>query len=546
MLRSWAWADQALAAVIRADTSRVPGLADVYASLCDRVRTSRARLDEDFARRLAAWTEASSSTDNLLLVENVLDRVARPLAARRPPVIVVLDGMTAAIGAQLAGDLADGGGWLEAGRHPDGREPALATVPSVTSVSRTSLLTGTLQVGGQAEERTGFAAFWGKQPAALFHKADLVPSPGRALADRVRDAILDTGTVVGVVLNTIDDTLDKGKPGPARWTPRDVTYLQEILDEARRAGRPVILTADHGHVLSRDQRAPAGQRADPGGGPQATEPRPDSARYRTGTPGPGEITVRGPRVIMPGAAASPGPSAGGTVVAAVSESIHYTPRKAGYHGGAAPAEVVVPVITLLPLASLVPVGWYAYDPIGHAPAWWDAPSAALPSAPPQADPSAAGKPAAARHRRQAAAVPDDPGALFGVSEVAGGPAEPDRTAGTGTAVPAPGGTRPPVTGNSLGTRVIASRRMASQREFVRRGPDNASVAALIDALAQAGGRLTIAEAARAVGESPVRMSRYLTQVARLLNVDGYAVLRVTDEGRTVEQNTRLLTEQFAV
>ncbi|HEY0938100.1 MAG TPA: hypothetical protein VGD91_30695, partial [Trebonia sp.] len=109
-----------------------------------------------------------------------------------------------------------------------------------------------------------------------------------------------------------------------------------------------------------------------------------------------------------------------------------------------------------------------------------------------------------------------------------------------------GGPGARASGASLGARVVASPRMSGQRAFVRRGPDDASVAALIDALARAGGRLTITEAARAVGEPPVRMSRYLTQVARLLNVDGYAVLRVTDEGRTVEQNTRLLTEQFAV
>lgn len=542
MLRSWAWADQAAAAITRTDTGRVPGLGDAYASLCHQVRARRARLDESFAHLLAAWTETSSSTGDLLLVENLLDRVARPLAGKRPPVIVVLDGMTAGIGAQLAGDLVGSGSWVEAGRRPDGREPALATVPSVTSVARTSLLTGSLQSGSQAEERTGFAAFWGRQPTALFHKADLIPGAGRALADRVRDAILDTATVVGVVLNTIDDTLDRGKPGPARWSPGDVTYLQEILDEARRAGRPVILTADHGHVLSREQPS-----ADRSGGPgehanvaagtaQTGQPRPDSARYRAGTPGLGEIAVRGPRVLVPGTGRAA--AAGAAVVAAVSESIHYTPRKAGYHGGAAAAEVVVPAITLLPSETLLPAGWYAYDPIGHAPDWWDAssPEVTQPAAP------AAGQPAWGRpvpKRRRPAAAPDDGDALFGVSEVSDGAVTRD-----GQAASAARSGRP--LAGTLGARVAASPRMASQRGFVRRAPDDASVAALIDALDRAGNRLTIAEAARAVGEPPVRMSRYLTQIARLLNVDGYAVLRVTDEGRAVEQNTVLLKEQFGL
>ena len=65
--------------------------------------------------------------------------------------------------------------------------------------------------------------------------------------------------------------------------------------------------------------------------------------------------IRGPRVL--GTDGQPG----GSVVAAVDEAIHYTPRKAGYHGGASLAEVVIPVITLLPSPSLLPDGWYAYD-----------------------------------------------------------------------------------------------------------------------------------------------------------------------------------------
>jgi len=149
------------------------------------------------------------------------------------------------------------------------------------------------------------------------------------MAARVRDAIAATDTVVAVVLNTIDDALDKGKQGPAHWTMDDVTYLRPVLDETRRAGRPVILTADHGHVLSWHS-------LDKGDNPPPVTA--GSARYRTGTPGAGEITVRGPRVLLPGQETG----GGGEVVAAVDEKIHYTPRRAGYHGGASLAEVVIP------------------------------------------------------------------------------------------------------------------------------------------------------------------------------------------------------------
>ena len=103
--------------------------------------------------------------------------------------------------------------------------------------------------------------------------------------------------MVGVVLNTIDDALDKGKPGPAHWTVDEVTYLRHVLDEARRAGRPVILTADHGHVLDRGQ----GPNGGPGQPHPANAAQSDAARYRFGGRRTGEIVVRGPRSSSPAA-----------------------------------------------------------------------------------------------------------------------------------------------------------------------------------------------------------------------------------------------------
>jgi hypothetical protein len=539
MLRSWGWADSALAVIARADTSRVPRLSGVYARLWDAARARRAGLDEAFARKLATWTEGSGTTTDLLLVENIMERVARPVAARRAPqpLLLVLDGMSVAVGCELAAELTVGGRWVEVGRLDDGREPALATVPSVTSISRTSLLTGTLRSGGQPEEKAGFATFWRPRKARLFHKGDLRGEPGQLLSPEVRDALLDPDTVVGVVLNTIDDTLDRGKQGNApHWEMDDITNLRPVLDEARRAGRPVILTADHGHVL--DQGLPPRPA-------QADQARADSARYRTGTPEAGEITVRGPRVL----------AAGSEVVAAWDENIHYTPRKAGYHGGAAPAEVVVPVIALFPAASPVPVGWHTYDASGHAPSWWNPPSPGAATG--DAASTVEDRPAwhlAQQPRRKSAsraAESDDASALFGIREVM-----PEAQAGPSAASPSRPGSQAKGAAResrdqgsasaaaSLGARIIASARLAGQRQFARRAPDDDRVAILIDGLARAGGKVTVTEAARIADEPAVRMSGYLAQVARLLNVDGYRVIGVTDEGRTVELNIGLLRQQF--
>ena len=503
MLRSWGWADRTLTIIARADTSRVPRLGDVYGKLWKTATARRSQLDEDFARKLVAWTEASGTTTDLILAENLMERIARPVAKVRSPLVLVLDGMSVAAGCDLAAELTRGGLWLEAGRRDDGREPALATVPSVTSISRASLLTGILRSGGQPEEKAGFAAFWGNQQARLFHKGDLAADPGRALHPQVRDALLDPDTIVGVVLNTIDDMLTPGRQGnEAHWEIGQVAYLKPVLDEARRAGRPVILTADHGHVLDRGRPIHPAESA--------------AARYRTGAPGEGEITVRGPRVLVPG----------GEVVAAVDESIHYLPKKAGYHGGAAPAEVVVPVIVLLPSASLVPDGWHPYEANGHAPVWWD---------PPQATPvSPAPHPVKPARRWPQARAKEPDGALFGVQDVMPS-ADPGQPASPGKTAASP---------DSLGAQVVASGRLASQRQFARRAPDDDRIARLIDGLDKAGGRATIGEAARIAGEPAVRMSGYLAQVARLLNVDGYPVIRTIDDGRTVALNSELLRQQF--
>ncbi|MBV9384422.1 MAG: BREX-2 system phosphatase PglZ [Streptosporangiaceae bacterium] len=483
MLRDWAWADRALAVVAGGGHGRVPKLAAAYAKLCETVVKRRAGLDRRFARKLAAWTETSSSTDELLLVENVLDRVARPVAERRLPLIVVLDGMSTAVGSQIAEDIIAQRRWVEVGRREDGRESALATVPSITSISRTSLLCGKLRTGGQAEENAGFAAFWRPRATRLFHKGDLPGVQGTGLNRAVRDAIHDPAAVVGVVLNTVDDSLDRGREGDApQWRLTGIRYLGDLLDEAARAGRPVILTSDHGHLPDR--------------GAPVHEERSAAARYRTGTPGPGELTVRGLRVL----------AADGEVVAAWDEQIRYTPRKAGYHGGAAPSEVVVPVLVFIPSESPVPRGWHVLDPVWHPPTWW---SSALPDS----------------ITAEAAEPADD--ALFGVGEML-----PGRPAVSVPSAPA------------LGSQVTGSALFAAQRKLARRPPEAGQVASLIDRLAEAGGKIPVTVAAEATGEPPFRMSGYLAQVARLLNADGYAVIGVTDQGRTVELNIELLRQQF--
>jgi hypothetical protein len=56
--------------------------------------------------------------------------------------------------------------------------------------------------------------------------------------------------------------------------------------------------------------------------------------------------------------------------------------------------------------------------------------------------------------------------------------------------------------------------------------------------------MPVASLARHAGQAAFRMGGYLAQLGRLLNVDGYPVIGVADEGRTAELNLALLREQF--
>jgi hypothetical protein len=485
--------DRALAVIRIADTTRTPRARSAYVALYAAVREQRAALDRTFAQRLAVWSPVAGPTGDLLLAENLLERIARPLADRRSPLIIVLDGMTAAVACELAEEITASRIWTETGRHAEGREGAIAVLPSATSYSRTTLLCGRLLAGSQQQERAGFAAFWHGRKAALFHKAGLSAGPGAKLNEDVHAAISEPGAVVGVVLNTIDDALRDGREGSApEWRLDDIAYLPELLAAAASAGRPVILTSDHGHVL------------DHGEGIHPADSK--SARHRQGEPGDGEVLVTGPRVLSPG----------GRAVLPWDEQIRYQPRRAGYHGGASLAEVIIPVLAFVPAASACPKGWTRCEnPALHEPAWWNTGSAPRPAG--QAP--AAAQPGTTRKTARRPAAQED--TLFGADEIRAGEVR-----------------------ATLGAIVVASERFAAQRAFVRKAPADQEVIAIIDGLLAAGGKLPVSSVAALAGQPPFRMAGYLAQLGRLLNVDGYPVIGDTDSGRTVELNTALLTEQF--
>ena len=266
-------------------------LSESYARLFDAVTRVRERQAQQFARLLVDWTAADSPADDLVPVEKILEQFVAPLAAERPVLVIVIDGMSVAVCRELLSDLVRRE-WIplcESGRTQN--RPGLATIPSVTEYSRTSLLCGRLERGTSADEQAGFsqhpalvAQCRAGSPPVLFHKASLQESQDAVLAKEVRDSIQSSHRrVVGVVVNAVDDHLLKGDQIDTRWSHDEIRVLPALLHEARNAGRLVVLVSDHGHIL--DCRADF-------------RPAEGGERWRTaaGEPAADEMLVRGPRV----------------------------------------------------------------------------------------------------------------------------------------------------------------------------------------------------------------------------------------------------------
>ncbi|MCB0954592.1 MAG: BREX-2 system phosphatase PglZ [Acidimicrobiaceae bacterium] len=504
-----AWVEAARRALVDAE-QRVT-ITAAYAAICERTVVEQRATDLAFARHLATWSASEPApNDSIVPIEQVLDRVVAPVAAAQPVVVLVCDGMALNVLYELLRDIADDGWTPAAPVDVPGWPVGVAMLPTVTEVSRASLLAGARIEGGQAEERNGFAnhpglrtASAGHKAPVLFHKAQLVAPAGSALSDTVRSALLDPAQrVVGVVVNSVDDHLSRGDQVRVDWTLESLGPVPWILDAAAEANRVVVLTADHGHVLH--------------GEGAASRPHTDGGerwRRATGAVQPDEIEVHGPRVLK-----------GGTAVLAVDDRLRYGGFKYGYHGGASLHEVAVPVTVL---ARVLPEGWERRPLL--PPAWWagsgnDVPATAQPPLP--SPPKVVRRPTTVGQSE-----------LFEPADVES-PSAPTTPAISST----------PHDGQQgwLGG-LFASPTFQGQRHRVRlpRPMDDDRVGRYLTAVAAQGGTIELPALAARLGEPADQLRMALTLVQRLVNIDGAEILAVR-AGTTVELNVELLRQQFEV
>lgn len=478
------WVDTALVTARRGSEKPVP--AEALRTIIDTTVIRRARIDRVFAGALA-----DSPIPAVPTIETVLAKQVVPLAKSVPTLLIVADGLSLAAANELVSAV-QAAGWTEVTRTAGSpRGSALAVLPTLTQRSRCSLLCGELREGGEANERAGFMALireaglqpTGGVPDPIFHKKALDAVPvGLSLATAVNNAIADTANqrLVAVVLNYVDDTLHHTDPGGTDWNLTTITHLRSLLYAARNAARAVVITSDHGHLIDYNTGAKVERANTYGQRAHGDFARVDPDR---------EVVVEGPRVLTDNH----------KVVLAVDETIRYGARNAGYHGGGSPAEAIVPVVMLA--AGRLPSGLHPV--VGGEPSWWEAGIIA------QDVPVLR----TTKRTQQQTSLFDD---------------EPDTASST------------------LPEKVVRTAVFKAQYKLAGRVVllDEQIMGLLAALLAAGGNEITVAQAAVALKVATASVNGALMQTKRVLDVEGYEVLRV-DRG-VVRLDVAALTEQFGV
>lgn len=474
-------------------------LGKALVDLLSRVQEAREKGNARFGELLADWWASDGADPFLVPVERILETEVAALAEQAPVLLLVMDGMAIPVFHALMNDIQRSWGeWAPAGS----RRVGLAPLPTVTAIARTSLLSGTLQEGDQQTEKREFTAHpalrkasLGGKPPVLFHKGEISNKGGVALSPEAQEALESPRQrVVGIVLNAIDDNLLKGDQIVMSWSVASIKSLGQVLESARTAGRAVVFTADHGHISDRGTEY------------RSAEGAKERSRLAD-APASGEVRVKGRRVVQPG----------NEITVPWSEGLRYSSgTRSGYHGGASPQEVLVPLAVLVP-EGVELEGWANVS--GLLPTWWEEGGSSAPAASP-----------AKTVRRKRGDRPSRSEPQIGLFDPAPGPEPAERPPAQGAAP-------------SWIQALLDSAVFISQRD--QAGPMGRVASRLpeyLEVLSRHGGRLTRRAFARATNLRDDQLQLQIAAMERLLNVDGFAVIRADEE--TIELDRDRLREQF--
>ncbi|MFC1610309.1 BREX-2 system phosphatase PglZ [Myxococcota bacterium] len=233
------------------------------------LRASDSQRREDnkrFATALLKWVEAGRPATDIVPIHSASRQFATDLVSQetgRRVLVILMDGMSWVTAVQLLERL-EGENWepiLWRPKRHEGRAhfPAvIADLPTVTNVSRAAFFSGKreLRAGDKStasdmkrwlENKALISANSGEPLPELILRNQLMD--GEALHESVRKAIDSKSSVVGVVVNAIDEDL-KGSSQVARdYSNTNIKPLSGLLTAAAGAERVVLLASDHGHVL---------------------------------------------------------------------------------------------------------------------------------------------------------------------------------------------------------------------------------------------------------------------------------------------------------
>lgn len=505
-VKELAFADWARESICRGDD--LPELSDAYIALDAAVTKRQRGFAESFAKGLADWSAVGSTDIGVIGVEHVLEEVvAKVVAEKNKALMIVLDGMSWAVCHELLEDIRQDH-WFESTFDEDSAipHPVIATVPSETRYSRTSLMSGELTEGDSSTERRNFKQNPAlvecsdrRKPPVLFHKKDITEGSRGAVSEEVSKAILDEKQkVVGVVINAIDDRLANAQQIRDNWTIGRINPLGALLRLARDSGRVVVLASDHGHVWHRTDAQ--------------YEPATEGSRWRhnEGECTEGELVISGKRVVP-----------ADSIIVPWTETIHHKRKQHGYHGGATPQEMVCPLVLLTDKSS-------AYSGLNEcaypSPAWW---SPAPVASPDEAEPVVQ------------VTVPTGPPTLFDKLE----PVEEEQA----EEVAKPSTVDVPVAGADWIDRLLNSQAYKDQRAKIKRHPlDNATVRASLVALTSNGDIMTPVAFANAANVPVARLDGMISKLQRMLNVDGYEIITMDRSENRVELSVAKLKRQFDI
>jgi len=476
------------------ETDESPEVQKAYDAILKRVEERAENFEESFALQLQDWTRSEHQSKRFTLIENVLSEVVTPIAKQQPVLLLVLDGMSVAVFRQLLQDILRHD-WTEIVHEESALpRPVLATLPSITSISRRALFLGRLDPATNGTEDGEFKKndllFQGSGSQVrpqLFKMGDLADEGNGGIAAGVRHAIADKKCrVVSVVLNAIDDHLDSGKQVDFVWTRNTIRGLRDLLRQSADAERLVIMTSDHGHVLDFGTKQAASTK----------DGRGDRFRPADGNVEKGELEFEGSRVYQG--------NGSNRITLACAAGIRYGKGKRGYHGGANPQEMVVPLAILSDVRSNVPDGWLEVP--SYQPEWW------------RIDASETAPTPTAKVKMEKAVEGLD---LFEQA------------------------TAKASTGPDWIAALLECPIYKEQSKLAVRGaPESELMTKLLAGLDTRGGTAVKQALAQELSMPPFRLDGLIQNVSRILNIEGYEVITFDRTSDTVMLNVGLLCTQF--